>query len=200
MVYDLFTSTQYHMENRHNTIHRVKKISKHIAACLLLAACLFAGQSFRDSKNERTIGLFYGGCDSVPEFNRKIVDIVETKLNRKIGQGDAWDLIADVLNQVNAKWDHDYKFGRRINLKKECVYEGDIIEFTNIKWDYTLDNIYYREEMPLHTAIIYEVLAPDNFIIAEQNNGRLGQKVGLTPFKFRNIKAGHFKIFRPVKL
>ena len=52
--------------------------------------------------------------------------------------------------------------------------------------------------MAHHTAIIYEVKGKEEFILADQNTGRSGRKVGLSPIEFKNITKGKFKIFRPV--
>jgi hypothetical protein len=138
-------------------------------------------------------------CDSVPLLNKQIVAYIDTKINQKVGEGECWDLAAEALNTVGAKWDHEYKFGREINLKHECAMPGDIMQFKNVRIDYKLNNFYYHERMPDHTAIIYEVEAQDNFNIAEQNTGRLGQKVGITPLNLNYIKSGKFKVYRPVK-
>src|SRR5688572_15897370 len=33
-------------------------------------------------------------CDTVPELNQKVIDFVKTKLNKKVGEGECWDLAA----------------------------------------------------------------------------------------------------------
>ena len=138
-------------------------------------------------------------CDSVPALNKQIVAFVESKIGQKVGEGECWDLAAEALNTTGAKWDHEYNFGREINLKTECAMPGDIMQFKNIRIDYKVNNFYYHERMADHTAIIYEVEEQDNFNIAEQNTSRLGQKVGITSLNLSYIKSGKFKIYRPVK-
>src|ERR1700754_2264222 len=85
-------------------------------------------------------------CDNVPELNKKIISFVKTKIGKKVGRGECWDLAAEALNTNGAKWDGDYGFGREINLKKECVYPGDIMQFTNVSVKYEKDKTIYMEE------------------------------------------------------
>ena len=138
-------------------------------------------------------------CDSVPALNKRIIDFVNTRINLKVGEGESWDFVAEALDSVGAKWNHEYKFGREIDLKKECAYPGDVIQLTKIKIEYHENHTFYREEIPNHTAIIYEVISQDHFILIEQNTGKLGMKVGTSPFEIKRLKAGKFKIYRPLK-
>lgn len=172
---------------------------KKLVPGLVLMATILIAQSFNWSYNTKSSNMPEPVCDSVPDLNKQVIAYVETKINHKVGEGECWDLAAEALNTVGAKWDNEYKFGREIDLKKECAYPGDIMQFKNIKINYKLNNTYYHETMADHTAIIYEVVEQDNFNIAEQNTSRLGQKVGITPLKLSNISSGKFKIYRPVK-
>jgi len=124
---------------------------------------------------------------------------VESKLDLKVGEGECWDLAAEALNTVEAKWDHEYKFGREIDPKKECIFAGDIVQYDKVKIDYQIKNTFYHERFPEHTSIVYEVIDQESFMVAEQNTSRLGQKVGVSPLKLKNIKAGKLKFYRPVK-
>ena len=76
-------------------------------------------------------------CDSVPELNKKIIAFVKTKLNKKVGRGECWDLAAEALNSTQAKWDGNYVFGKEVNYKKDCVYPGDeklVTEANRMNW------------------------------------------------------------------
>ena len=136
-------------------------------------------------------------CDSIPALNKNIITFVKTKIGKKVGKGECWDLAADALNTTNAKWDGNYGFGKEVNYKKECVYPGDIIQFEGVLLKYEIGKNKYTENLSHHTAIIYEVKSKEEFVLADQNTGRSGRKVGVGPFDIKTITKGKFKIFRP---
>lgn len=136
-------------------------------------------------------------CDSIPELNKNMVAFVKTKIGKKVGKGECWDLAAEALNSIGAKWDGNYGFGKDVNYKKECVYPGDIIQFEGVALKYEIDKKKFIEKMAHHTAIIYEVKSKEAFVIADQNTGRSGKKVGVGPLDLKTITKGKFKIFRP---
>jgi hypothetical protein len=138
-------------------------------------------------------------CDSIPPLNKEIISFVKTKINKKVGRGECWDLAAEALNTVQANWDKDFKFGKLVNPKTECVFAGDIIQFEEVKIKYEKNGSFYSETMMQHTAIIYTVNEQENFIIAEQNTSRLGKKVGFSDLELKNIVKGKVKIYRPIK-
>ncbi|MES2513620.1 MAG: hypothetical protein V4580_05720 [Bacteroidota bacterium] len=151
--------------------------------------------SFTTSKPVQSI--FYSiTSDSIPEMNQKIVAFAASKLNKKVGTGECWDLAAEALKSINAKWDMQYKFGKEINYKKEPVYPGDIIQFENVVLTYEIDKRKYMEKMSHHTAIVYEVKGPNNFTLIHQNTGYTGRKVGTSPLDLNTLTKGKFKVFR----
>ena len=135
-------------------------------------------------------------CDSVPELNKDIIGFVNSNLNKKVGRGECWDLAAHALNTHRAEWDGKYSYGTKVDYKSECIYPGDIIQFDRVVAEYKIDGGMMRDEMPQHTAIIYEVKSTGNFIIAHQNYNNK-KKVLLTPLKMENIKKGKVMIYRP---
>ena len=137
--------------------------------------------------------------DSIPALNKQIVEFVKTKIKKKVGTGECWDLAAEALQLVNAKWDMKYKFGKEIDYKKELIYPGDIIQFENVILNYEKDGKKYTEKMSHHTAIIYEVINKTNYNIAHQNNGYSGKKVGVSPLDIATLTKGKFKIYRAEK-
>jgi hypothetical protein len=169
------------------------KPTKKIAGTSLLLVTLFTQTAFAQTETSTA-----RKCDSIPPLNKRIVDFAQSKLHQKVGMGECWDLAAEALEAAGAKWNHEYKFGRLIDISKECIYVGDIIQFEKVKIDYKENNTHYRESLPHHTAIVYEIEEQDEFTLIEQNTGRLGEKVGLSPLQLRNIKAGKYKIYRPV--
>jgi len=138
-----------------------------------------------------------GPCDSIPALNQSIISFVNDHLNKKVGRGECWDLAAVPLNNLRAKWDGNLSFGTKVDYKSECVYPGDIIQFERVIVEYKYDGGFSRDEMPHHTAIIYEVKSTGDFIIAHQNYNNK-RKVILTPLTMANIKKGKAVIYRPV--
>jgi hypothetical protein len=139
---------------------------------------------------------YYQTTDSIPVMNKQIIEFVKTKIKKKVGTGECWDLAAEALQLVNAKWDMKYKFGKEIDFKKEPIYPGDIIQFENVILNYEKDGKKFTEKMPHHTAIIFEVIDKTNYTIAHQNNGYSGKKVGVSPLDLATLTKGKFKIYR----
>jgi hypothetical protein len=81
----------------------------------------------------------------------------------------------------------------------ECVFPGDIVQFENVELNYKIGDNQFTEKLSHHTAIIYTVKSKGQFVMADQNTGRSGRKVGLSPFNLNDIKKGKIKIFRPTK-
>ena len=138
-------------------------------------------------------------CDSIPELNRQVIDFVTSKIKKKVGKGECWDLAAEALNSVGAKWNGQYVFGNVVHYQSECVYPGDIMQFKGVKIHYQVGNRIYDEKMEQHTAIIYEVKAKGDYVLAHQNTSFSGKKVGLSPLKLSDITRGKFTIYRPEK-
>jgi hypothetical protein len=137
-------------------------------------------------------------CDTIPELNQKILELVDMQIGKTVGNGECWDLAALVLNQNGTKWDGAYKFGRKVNPKKECIYPGDIIQFEGVKIRYVKGRTVFTETMAHHTAIIREVKGKGIFILAHQNTAFSGRKVGLSVIDLSTIISGKYQVFRPV--
>ncbi len=138
-------------------------------------------------------------CDEVPALNTAIIDYVKKNVGKKVDRGECWDLAAQALNSTGAKWDGSYQFGRQINAKTECIFPGDIIQFSNVTVTYEKDKTIFMEKMEQHTAVIYAVNSSEDFVLADQNTGMSGRKVGLHGLLLKNISTGTFKIYRPEK-
>jgi hypothetical protein len=158
----------------------------------LIVLATFILQSFSISTSDPN-------CDSIPELNKQIIDFVKTKLNKKVGHGECWDLASEALNSAGAEWDHDYKFGKELDLKKDCVFPGDIIQFEKVKVEFEKNGSFYKQDLQHHTAVIYKVNEKNSFIMAEQNTSQHGKKVSLSPIDLNNITKGKVTIYRPVK-
>jgi hypothetical protein len=138
-------------------------------------------------------------CDSVPGLNLQIIGIVRSQIGTTVDRGECWDLAALVLNTTGAKWDKRYNFGRKVNPEKECVFPGDLIQFEGVKIKYTRNDTVFSESMGHHTAVINEVKAKGIYVLAHQNTGTSGRKVGLSNLDLKTIIKGEYQIFRPVR-
>lgn len=135
-------------------------------------------------------------CDSIPPINQEILIFVKSKMKKKVGTGECWDLAKFALEEVNAKWDGELVYGRKLE-KGECIYPGDIIQFEKIKIKYKEGNQTFTESMPHHTAVIYETNSQDEVTLAHQNTGYTGKKVGTSKLRFSTIISGKYFIYRP---
>lgn len=135
-------------------------------------------------------------CDSIPLINQEILTFVKSKMKKKVGTGECWDLAKFALDEVDAKWDGELVYGRKLD-KGECIYPGDIIQFEKIKIKYKEGNQTFTETMPHHTAVIFETNGQDEVILAHQNTGYTGKKVGTSKLRFSTIISGKYYIYRP---
>ncbi len=136
--------------------------------------------------------------ENIPELNRKIIEYVESVIDKKVDRGECWDLAYQALNRFNAEWDGKFQYGKLINPKREPVLSGDIIQFKNVKIRYQITNTTYTEFMKQHTAIVYKVKRKNVFTIAHQNTEFSGRKVGLSDINLNHVVKGNVKIYRPV--
>ncbi len=139
-----------------------------------------------------------------PVLNLKVIEYVETVVGKQVDRGECWDLAAAALDHSGAYLDRSskkniYVFGKTINPTKESVYPGDIMQFENVRLEYTQDNYIITENMPHHTAIIYEVIDKGHYKLAHQNTSFSGKKVGLSDFMTGHVKGGKIIYYRPYK-
>jgi hypothetical protein len=138
-------------------------------------------------------------CKDVPELNAEIAQYLKENMGKKIDRGECWDVAAGALNENNAKWDKSYGFGQKIDPKKECVFPGDIIQFEGVRIDYEKDGMVYWETMGHHTALVYQVKAKGDYVIAAQNTKTAGRKIGLSDLNLDQVTKGKMTFYRPVK-
>lgn len=140
----------------------------------------------------------FSQCDSIPQLNEQIIQLVEGKMGKKVDRGECWDLARYVLDKVGAKWDGQYVYGQLL-AKKDCISSGDIIQFEKVVVKYKNGNKTITEKMLHHTAIVYNVKSSDFIELAHQNTGFSGKKVGKSFLQLSTIKSGSIMIYRPVK-
>lgn len=135
--------------------------------------------------------------DSIPLLNRKIIAFVDSKMKKKVGRGECWDLAAEALNSSGAKWDGKLKFGRLLDLKQESILPGDIIQFEGVKIKFETANARYTQLLKHHTGIIYTVKGAKQFDMANQNTEQFGRKVAITYIDLEQVTTGRYLIYRP---
>lgn len=138
-------------------------------------------------------------CNEELPLNNQIIAFVKSKMKKTVGKGECWDLAAEALNLVEAKWDGEYEFGKKIDYTKDCVYPGDIVQFKDVHLKYIENGENYEELMEHHTAIIYEVKGQGDYMLAHQNTAFTGRKVGTSPLHIKDISQGTITIFRSTK-
>lgn len=137
--------------------------------------------------------------NNIPELNKEIVKYVKSVKGKKVDRGECWDLANQALKLVGADWDKEYVYGNKIDPKKDEVFPGDLIQFKNVKVQYTEGNATYTEFMTHHTAIVYKVISKDVFEIAHQNTEFSGRKVGISKLNLNHVVKGKIYFYRPTK-
>ncbi len=146
--------------------------------------------------------LFTGTCyaqNKIPVLNKEIVKYVKTVKGKKVDRGECWDLAYQALTKVEADWDMAYVYGNLIDPSKDEVFPGDLIQFENVKTQYTEGNTTYTSIMTHHTAIVYKVLEKGIYEIAHQNTEFSGRKVGVNVLNLNHIIQGDLYFYRPTK-
>lgn len=135
-------------------------------------------------------------CTEVPSLNQRIHIYVRSSIGKRIGRGECWDLAAQALNSVKAMWDGRYGFGKKVDYRSECIFPGDILQFSKVVFESVSGNQTRREEMMHHTAIIYEVLGHGHYVIAHQNANGV-RRVTYTEISMNDLKKGTITFYRP---
>lgn len=138
------------------------------------------------------------GQGTIPEPNKRIIAYVSTVIGTQVDRGECWDLANQALTRINAKWDHQYKYGKQVDPEHDIIYPGDIIQFKNVKVTYKIGNTIYKETMAHHTAIVYKVIKKGVYEIAHQNTSATGRKVGVGKLDLSTVIKGKLYFYRPV--
>lgn len=136
---------------------------------------------------------------NVPDLNKRIIQFVDSVIGTQVDRGECWDLANQALILIDADWDREYKYGKKIDPKKDRVFPGDLIQFEKVKVKYTKGNTTYTEIMEHHTAIVYRVISKGVFELAHQNTEFSGRKVGLSTLDINTVVQGKMMFYRPVK-
>lgn len=140
----------------------------------------------------------------LPELNAKIITYVDAVMGTKVDRGECWDLAAGALAYSGAYFDRSSAktvtiYGRKLNVNKDEVLPGDLIQFENVHMKWKEGNTEYSSSMGQHTAIVYKVNAEKDYEIAHQNTSQWGKKVGVSNFNLNHVINGKVMIYRPIK-
>lgn len=157
----------------------------------LLFVCLMLWYSGYYSQTVKT-------CSFTAELNQKMIAFVNKSLHTKVGEGECWDLAAQALDLNQAKWNHEYEFGRELSYQSgDCLMPGDILQFEGVTVVHQSGNTMWEESYTHHTAIIYAISKNGDIKLAQQNTSEHGKKVSIDAFNFKWVTKGKIKAFRP---
>lgn len=134
----------------------------------------------------------------LPEVNQEIIDYVDDHMNQKIDRGECWDLLKQALDNAGADWDFPNTWGDKYDPYENTVLPGDCLQYSNVVFKYKKGNVEYTSKAPKHSAIIYEVISPTQFKVAQQNANGV-RKVKLGDLNLDNLKKGKIVFYRPRK-
>ena len=137
--------------------------------------------------------------DLTPKLNKDIVKYVKSVKGKKVDRGECWDLANQALIRINADWDKAYVYGNRVDPEKDQIFPGDLIQFKDVKVQYTEGLTTYTELMAHHTAIVFKVIEKGVYEIAHQNTEFSGRKVGLSNLNLNHVVKGDIFFYRPTK-
>jgi len=137
--------------------------------------------------------------NNLPEINAGMIRFVNEFMGKKVGTGECWDLVQIPLDELGADWDGDAVFGKKLDPKKDEILPGDIIQFERVVVKFIEGKMEMTENYAHHTAIVFQVISPENYKIAHQNTGYAGKKVIVSPLILSNVKKGKMTFYRPVK-
>lgn len=137
-------------------------------------------------------------CDSIPELNLQIIEVLKPQVGKKIGRGECWDLIRFVLDEVQAEWDGYENFGQVIDLDNHCLSPGDVIMFKNVVFE-ERNNRGGKTTMSMKNHYAIVVAINGNLLsIMHQNTAEYGRKVGVSIVNLNTLKKGKLTFFRPI--
>ncbi|NOQ25156.1 MAG: hypothetical protein GQ564_07310 [Bacteroidales bacterium] len=137
--------------------------------------------------------------DLTPKLNKDIVKYVKSVKGKKVDRGECWDLANQALKNIDADWDKAYVYGNSVDPEKDQIYPGDLIQFENVKVQYTEELTTYTELMAHHTAIVFKVIEKGVYEIAHQNTEFSGRKVGISNLNLNHVVKGDIFFYRPTK-
>jgi hypothetical protein len=132
-------------------------------------------------------------------LNTQILSYAKSKIGKKVGRGECWDLAQAALDHHGASWKRPLAFGRNLG-SDESPIPGDIIQFKNAVVKWKRGNAWGTMTLgyPDHTAIIYKANGTEIELIHQNSNGVRKVTAG-TALNLKEIVSGSYRIYRPVK-
>lgn len=121
----------------------------------------------------------------------KVVAYAKQNFGKKIDRGECWDLANAALNRAGAAWESPFGFGTKVDYKKEALRPGDILQFTNVKFETEFSSAFF----PQHTAIVYK--ANKDLVTVFHQNFNNKRTVDSLTLNLADIKDGKLEAFRP---
>ena len=122
-------------------------------------ALIFSFSSFGQVK-------YYEESSDLPLLNKKIIEYVNSVLGKRVDRGECWDLAFRALETSGAYFDRNSKktvnvYGRLLDLTKEEVMAGDLIQFERVKLNYIKNGKKFYGYAKKHTCLLYTSDAAD---------------------------------------
>ena len=129
----------------------------------------------------------------------EIAALARASEGKVFGRGECWDFAAELLDRTNCDWNRPFAFGQLIDPKTSALQPGDILQFESVKIEWKREGRYGTILLgfPSHTAIVLSA-AGSVVEIAHQNYNRT-RKVSRLSFDLKDVTAGKWRAFRPVK-
>ena len=156
------------------------------------------------------------GVAQLPELNRKIVAFCEAHAGQQVGDGECAVLAQQALKEADGKPHHeltaplpnmtddDYVWGQLLQ-PTDAVLPGDILQFRDVELKFVFPNgSRWAQTFSHHTAVVYRVFGPGQFVILQQNVGGPGkteeQKRLVQPgtIDVRAMTKGTIWAYRPI--
>lgn len=127
----------------------------------------------------------------LPVTNQKVIEFCSVNLHTQVGSGECWDLAEGALEYSKAQWETPYNFGEIVN--NGTIIRGDIIQFEEVK----IKGEHGSSSFPHHTAVVYEVLGKDKYLIVHQNFNDV-RSVETFELNLADLKKGTITFYRPL--
>lgn len=132
---------------------------------------------------------------NTPPLNLAVVDFVSRRFGQKIGDGECCSAASEALKAVDARQIGLYHSGRQLG-DHEAWLPGDIVQLEAASFVDKNGRNYFVT--PHHTAIIEEIISPQEVRVLEQNTGgEAGKKISRSTWNFDDVKSGAIVVFRP---
>jgi hypothetical protein len=140
---------------------------------------------------------------SIPPLNQKVLEFARERIGEKVADGQCSSLAVEALRYAGAKrypFDRsgDFVWGRPVASFKDAL-PGDILQFRNAvfhgkRWISKRRWVWWHQEYPHHTAIVFEVRDGGRVVAV------LHQNVGLSDAKSASKQVVQETSIRPESL